>query len=395
MCLTLKNKIIIFKSRAQHFWYSCRIIEEHILNAFKQSDVNYEIFEWHESLTSDQLNSLAANSSELHFYFLSDFMKQQDICSQLINSGIKGKFYIPIYGNMTVEIYRWLSLGKILQGQKVFLLGASHRSCRQISKFVDADIVEVPFCFETALRKKSGKQDKLELIYAGRLTPQKNVLEMLQTFHEAHQFNPKLHLHVAGQFHDRKFHLHGYSLNIDEYNAEIRSLLNHSAITYHQNLNQDELLKLYQRCDYFISMSTYHDEDFGMSACQAAVMNLGLILSDWGGQASFKEKSIFVPVTVNDLSLPEINKLRLLKTLIGLQANEEQTHYSERFSYKTFIRNLETLINKDPAAFKGLTGLYDEYAKIGLKTFPFSNLERNPSKKDFYLRVYQSYLSDV
>lgn len=391
----MKNKIIIFKSKTEHFWHSCRIIEEHILNAFQKSEILFEIYECQNSLTTEQLKTLANTSFDLHFYFLSDFLKQQDLCSEIISAGIKGKFYIPIYGNMTVEIYRWLSLGKTLKGQKVFLLGASHRSCRQIKQFVDADVVEIPFCFETMLEKVERDKDSIDLVYAGRITPQKNILEMLETFHEAHQFNSKLHLHVAGQFHDRKFHLHGYSLDLDKYNERIRSLLNHPAITFHQNLNQDELLNLYQQCDYFISMSTYHDEDFGMSACQAAVMNLGLILSDWGGQAAFKDHSFFVPVSVNTLSLPVINKMSLLKILSGLKVKRQQTRYREHFSYQSFINNLQTLINKNPSPFEGLTRLYEDYAGLGLKTFPFDNLEQSPTKKDFYLAIYQSYLSDT
>ena len=126
----MKNKIIIFKSAKEHFWYSCRIIEEHILNAFKQSNLQYEIYEWHESLTPDQIKTLKEEKNFLHFYFLSDFMKQQELCLQLKTASIKGSYYIPIYGNMTVEIYRWLSLGNILKDQKVFLLGASHQRRR-------------------------------------------------------------------------------------------------------------------------------------------------------------------------------------------------------------------------------------------------------------------------
>lgn len=389
----MKNKIIIFKSRTEHFWYSCRIIEEHILNAFKQSSLNYEIYEWNDSLTNDQLDKLKKSEDKLHFYFLSDFMKQQDICLQLKTATINGTYYIPIYGNMTVEIYRWLSLGKLLKDQKVFLLGASRRSCLQIQSFVDAEIVEVPFCFETHVKRKSSS-DKINLVYAGRITPQKNIIEMIQAFREAYDYNSNLHLHIAGQFHDRKFHLHGYSLDLKKYNDEVLSLFYHPGITYHQNLDQNQLLNLYSESDYFISMSTYHDEDFGMSACQASVIGLGLILSDWGGQAAFKENAQFIPVTVNELSLPVINQTKLMKTLAGLKHPPVSNSYKDRFSYSSFIQNLSRLVSSDPGTFKGLRSLYEEYAQIGLKTFPFSNLEKSPTKKDFYLKVYQSYLSD-
>lgn len=390
----MKNKIIIFKSTTEHFWYSCRIIESHILNAFKQSSLSYEIYEVNESLTSSQINNLKEENAVLHFYFLSDFLKQQEICLQLKTASIRGTYYIPIYGNMTVEIYRWISLGSLLKDQKVFLLGASHRSCRQIHAFVDAEVVEVPFCFETPVSRTNSSSEKINLVYAGRITPQKNILELLQAFHEAFEFNPKLHLHIAGQFHDRKFHLHGYSLDLKKYNEDVLSLINHPGISFHQNLNQDELLKLYSGSDYFISMSTYHDEDFGMSACQAGVIGLGLILSDWGGQAAYKENSKFVPVTVNDMSLPEINKMKLTKTLVGLKSSSPSVSYRDHFSYPAFIQNLYKLISSEPRPFNGLTPLYEQYAKLGLMTFPFANLEKSPTKKAFYLDIYQSYLSD-
>lgn len=390
----MKNKIIIFKSQKEHFWYSCRIIEQHILNAFQRSKLDYEIYEWKECLNQEQIKRLKEETSQLHFYFLSDYIFQQDLCYQLKMLSIEGTYYIPIYGNMTVEVHRWLSLGKLLKDQKVYLIGASQRSCNQIRNFVDADVIEIPFCFETPLRKKPRNDDKVHLIYAGRITPQKNVYELLKTFLEAYNYNQSLHLHIAGNFHQRKYHLHGYDLDFDLFEKEIRSLMVHPSITYHQNLNQDKLLDLYQSCDHFISISTYHDEDFGMSACQAAVMGLGLILSDWGGHAAFKKNSSFVPLKVNDISLPEIESMKLLKILAGLSHNLTDTEYQHYFGYEAFINRLSEKMQSPPKAFRGLKDLYQKYAELGLKTFPFNNLEKSPNKRDFYLRIYQSYFLD-
>ncbi len=120
----MSSKLFIIKSLRDHFWQSCRIIETHTLKAIKESDLPYDILETDDVLSPEQLAKIKSSSSPIHLYFLSDVLKYQAICSQLMDL-TNARYYFPIYGNMTMEVYRWLELGVMLKEQAVFFIGAS------------------------------------------------------------------------------------------------------------------------------------------------------------------------------------------------------------------------------------------------------------------------------
>jgi glycosyltransferase involved in cell wall biosynthesis len=390
--------LIVFTSRSPHFWLSCQVIESHILAAFKYSDLPYEIFEIDKEINHHQVESLKelAQHSNLHFYFLSDVLRFQDLCLQIEKADLsRHRYYFPIFGNMTMEVYRWLELSNLLYKKDVFLLGASPRSCQQISRFVTGSIFHVPFCFQEEIFLPFTPTEGVNLIYAGRITPQKNVLELLMTFRKAKLLNPSLHLHIAGDFHERGFHLHGYKISMDKFVKDFKRLIQAEGITWHGNLSQFDLLKLLGKMDHFISMSTYHDEDFGMSACQSAYLGLGLILSDWGGHGSLRSQGTLIKVRVDEYSLPKIDQGDLLKTLVNLgPKNNSNPSLMKHFSYKVFIERLKKLMHQRPAPFEGLSELYKKYGTLAIKTYPFFNGTAEQEKRDFYLSIYESYLKD-
>jgi glycosyltransferase involved in cell wall biosynthesis len=397
--VTNNKKLIILKSTKNHFWKSCQIIEEQMLLALNKSDLDITFLELEENFSEDQLNWIKKYAEEdLHFFFLSDILVYQDICKRIKELNLRStRYYFPIYGNMTVEIYRWLLLEKILKDQDVVFLGASTRSCQQIDKFINHGAVyHLPFCFETSSRTND-QSKTIDLVYAGRITPQKNIFELISAFKYAFDFNPSIRLHIAGDFHLRMFHLHGYSIDALKFQQTFNELIVHPGIIFHGNLDQSALSALFSRSDYFVSMSTYHDEDFGMSACQAACHGMGLILSDWGGHGDFLKNSKFVPVEVDSFNLPKITSGALIKILAGLTANSHKTskdYYQRYFSHQLFHKKLKTLMTKAPVPYQGQSSLFHEYAHKALKGSPFHNPEQESELRNFYLSIYESYLLD-
>ena len=391
------EKLFVLKSPKKHFWLSCQVIEDHFLKAFEKSDLPVEELLIDQKLNPGQLEAFQKLNGRIHLFFLSDILNYQDICQQLKDLQLTNIiYYIPVYGNMTMEVYRWLGLDELLRDREVYLLGASPRSCQQIKRFTnEASIEYVPYCFEEGLIPKT-PHPTIDLVYAGRITPQKNVLELLLTFREAHAFNPDLRLHIAGEFHDRMYHLHGYKVEIEKFKEAVKAALSSPGVIYHGQLGQSQLLELYSNCDYFVSMSTYHDEDFGMSACQAASQGLKLILSDWGGHGAFKKNAHMVSVTVDIYNIPKISRGELKKILATIKKPEkdESRQFQERFSYESFILHMKNLMQKKPLKFGGMSDLYKHYAALATKTFPFANTERQQESHDFYLSIYDSYLHD-
>lgn len=390
----MSQKVFIIKSVQEHFWQSCRIIEHHTLAAIRESDLRYEIFETDGELSTEQLAVFSNSSAPIHLYFLSDVLKYQTICAQLTE--LKNiRYYFPIYGNMTMEVYRWLELGEMLKGRPVFFICASPRSCEQIRLFTDTSAIHnIPYPFATSFHTKKRSSSTIDLVYAGRITAQKNVVALLSAFNQALEHRPELRLHLAGSYHERGYHLHGYDVEPTRFKAQVEELIKNSGgkVIYQGELSQDQLFKLYAASDYFISMSTYHDEDFGMSAAQAYSLGLGMILSNWGGHGAYEGLAKLVDVFIDQNNLPQIRKTALIKLLVVLTKNTPSSNLDLDFSYPTFINRLKTVLLEPNVPYKGQSPLYLEYAERALKMFPFFNDEKGRS---LYSRIYQSYMKQL
>lgn len=387
----MSPKIYIIKSIKEHFWQSCRIIEEHTLAGIKASDLSYEIFETDDVLSAQQLTILRSATAPVHLYFLSDVLKYQMICAQL--TGLTNiRYYFPIYGNMTMEVYRWLELGQILKDRSVFFICASPRSCEQIRLFTETPaIFNIPYPLATPKLSKRSSPETIDLVYAGRMTAQKNVVPLLSAFNQALEHRADLRLHLAGTYHERGYHLHGYDVEPTGFKAQVEELIKKAAgkVIYHGDLSQTQLYELYAASDYFISMSTYHDEDFGMSAAQAYSLGLGMILSNWGGHGAYEGFAKLVDVFIDQDNLPQIRKAALIKQLVVLTQPSERSNLDLDFSYTTFVKRLKALLDEPSVPYKGQSPLYLEYAERALKMFPFVNDEKG---RDLYSRIYQSYM---
>lgn len=390
------NKIFVIRSLENHFWTSCDHIENHIQNAFDNSTLDITYCDTKDSLSINQIEEIkeSIKLNKTFVYFLSDMLKVEKLCEHL--SDIKDLNYIiPVYGNMTVEINRWLGIDKLLKGKPVLLIGATHRSCQQIEILTkNCSIVKIPYPFECkGLESNSQPEDKINLVYAGRLTPQKNILSMIKGFLAARELNPKLILNIAGSFHDRGYHLHGHKVNIASYQEEFEKLLsnNNDCIVYHGFLDQTSLLKLYRDMDYFTSLSTYHDEDFGYSAAQAGCVGLGFILSDWGGHEQFSKDALMIPVFIASDNLPIVNQKVFTKALIGLNKNPSISHNLKNyFSYKYFISQIEMSLDRT-FYYNGQSRTYFDYCKASRTSFVFNI---NSKSNYLYKEIYKSYLSN-
>ena len=160
-------------------------------------------------------------------------------------------------------------------------------------------------------------------------------------------------------------------------------------------MNQADLRKIISICNTSISLSTYHDEDYGYSLAQSLLAGHRIIISDWGGHANyfnFKEVSI-IPIKVyNNIPFPD--KELLLKKLISLQpiankTNQEiQMQAKDYFSAYRFKKSFDELLLNEPILFGVISPLFKAYLGKAIKFFPF-----HPDvAPDLYSKIYQSYL---
>jgi glycosyltransferase involved in cell wall biosynthesis len=397
---TLK-KLVVLKAKTQNSWHSLNVIEENIAQAFSRSHLPVEFFETDTILTIDQIKKLKqlVCDSSVFLFFLSDKIDHCQVVQQCLDIGSL-TYLIPVYGNMTIETERWEQLNKILDGEKVILLAASERSTEQIKILTHSSttINTLPYPIEVKCPLTPMiKDDVIRIVYAGRITTGKNILQLLEVFSKAVGFKTNLELHIAGDFHDRGHQFHGYGVPYQQLKNSFYTYIDESdsKIFYHDQLSQEDLYKLYSRMDIFCSPSTYHDEDFGVSAAQAGLMGLDLMLSDWGGHASFP-KAKLIPVSVDDLNIPQIDKEALFKIFLKVVKTPlkiDNPLLRDYLSYKTFIRSMTDILETPVCAYKGASAVYNEFGQAMKKAPPF--FSETPGSRKLYLDIYQSYLRQV
>jgi hypothetical protein len=183
-----------------------------------------------------------------------------------------------------------------------------------------------PAVEKKSLRKKLNlPQSKKIILYAGRISLQKNVLYLLDILEK---FND-LHLIICGDVDSlglphfnsgAKVHLP--TLLLEELSRRKLS----ERIEFRNFLSQEDLKKVMQACDYQVSLSAHYGEDFGYSIAQGLGCGLKTILSHWGGHTNWKDyfnsqeltyveldwkkdPSMGVPVLKNLLKLPINSKI--------------------------------------------------------------------------------------
>lgn len=394
-------KLIVLKSRKEHFWGSC----VHIYDAWnegleKLNEADIDLIEFFENdgFSQEQLEFLSKHERESVLFLKIDHLKMQNILQQL--SHLKElRIILPVIGNLTIELDRWKSLDSIIKGMKVCFLSASFRQSLQSEVLLNGFVKRLPYPIKDSgfslNCKNEVDNEKVRIVYAGRLTPQKNILSLLNSFTLARRINPKLELKICGNFHDRDYHLHHINLSSNYRDTVLKTLESCKDVTYLGNLNQDGLLDLFRSSDYQVCVGTHHDEDFGYSIAQGLALGLDPILTDWGGlyDHSLISSVKMIPVDLKDENIPFPRKASLVKAFIALTQKakfEEKTKLSHktRESYSTMLwaKSFKKLIKIDFPRFQGITPLFQEYLSKAYESYPFKK------ETGIYEKIYNSYL---
>ena len=375
-------------------WYSCQMIEA-ALKETMQAQEGVRL----ANLATLKPTELAAGDA----LFVSATALLQEAVKTYGDRPVT--FFIPVFGDMTMETRLWTRLDQALKGKRVCLLGASTRQCQQLERLTNgAWIRRLPYPLAASwfAPVQQRAEERVRLVYAGRITAQKNVLMLMGTFLKACQVRTGLELHVAGDFHDRGHHFHGYSSDHAEFRRKFFSLMEASEglIHYHQFLSQEKLLELYDASDVFCSLSTYHDEDFGVSVAQAAARGLQLELSDWGGHwdHATSQGSTLSPVACDSMNVPWAVRQAWLKRLLTLQVDapgrarrqEIARGMSGAEAFRASLLRLMAATNE--GIYRGQSEVFCEYARLSEDVNAF-NAGRGEAARRLYLDIYQSYLA--
>ncbi|MBD66106.1 MAG: hypothetical protein CME62_12920 [Halobacteriovoraceae bacterium] len=403
----MKKHLIFIQQLDQRFWGSCDEIEQAYEDVFPHLSLHFEVLKFEFNFTKldhaiNQLkDQLAHMKGEIIIYFLSHNIDFNNFLKELVQYKEKVKICIPIYGDMTVEIERWHKAEEILKGWYCHFIVASHASKKQILTFanIDQDSISI---LRHPLNKPYFKSNTLikplkeSYIYAGRISYGKNVFQLIDTFHKAIQINPQITLDIYGHVDEIGNKFHGISPTIDDMTEAFNKLIknSHENIKYHGHVTSEEILMKYKEHEYFVSMSTYHDEDYGLAVAQALACGCTPVLSNWGGFKDY-EPAHLIATEIDKNGIFTFNESKLLEALLRPKKNDQNHNreYALAYTPEQISKNLGTILNQCFNKYQGQSEIFKHYylSYHRFKNRPFMDILIDDKILKLYLEIYKGY----
>lgn len=333
-----------------------------------------------------------------------------------------------IYGDFTLEFHRWNLLDSILMDANVKFICASKKQSQLVANLLNENIktficpfpvADKEFYFDQSkndyIREKYNlKKTDTVFLYVGRLSTQKRNLETIETFlsmRASGKLDASHKFLIAGGFDLLGQHYLREGLLLGEYFRRVMHLMERypkevtDSVQLLGSIENSDLIPFYNTADYFLSMSTYHDEDYGMAIAEALCCGLPCILTDWAGYSSFNlgldQATRYVPVKLGRKS-PEFDCEKLITFLSDAKkskvADSERKDiaqkYHENYTVSACAEILKTIHSADKVVYKGFSDMLHRLGYIMFfKRAPFLNEFDNCFNK-FYYKVYGCYAGE-
>ena len=349
-----------------------------------------------------------ATAKILHFLCTSSEVKDY-LQKGRLNSEYEG-FCFYILGDFVFDLKNWLEILELTKGAPVhfFVLSESQKRHflnitllkEEMVTIIDPLFSQVSYDLDPSRWRRFDQGDlgEINLLYSGRLSYQKNidqVLDIIEVINNQYHFNLKLT--IAGGFDEIGHPLQGQFFSENTFQRKLTKRIKELKwVDYLGEKTPTELAKIMQNSDAFISLSTYHDEDYSLAINEAKRSGLPALITAWGGFLRFKsyEGNVFVPVEMGRGRFVPNKKdalVGLLKLITQLEKLDRKKISDEYFSIK---KKREEDIGK-------------HFCFISQKLMPYGSLDGlSCALKDFeclkklriddpkYIELYQKYYKD-
>jgi glycosyltransferase involved in cell wall biosynthesis len=284
-------------------------------------------------------------------------------------------FNFHVLGDFIKKGANFLEIEDLLLNKKVNFLFPSENYKRSMScLFSDSSYpaaFPIPsnqkdFYFSNKLReeyryKLNILKDEFVFLYTGRICSEKNIEKTIVLLN---QLKLNFKFLIVGEFDDFQNSTISPNKKLGTTYHEILPFLS-DKIKHISPRNKKDLNGLYNAADFFISLSTYHDESFGMSAAEALSTGLSTILTRWGGYQDFLnlklDNTISVDITYNNNSLvfddEKLLKNIILKTTEGINREYSSQFFLNEYSL-TKLKSKFSFILSNTKNFSGYSDLF-------------------------------------
>lgn len=301
------KKILLLSNSNDSNWTSVAKIRSDIVNAYRLAFKNFHILNYNPTENQDQLfwNSLKKFRPDRVVFV--DANPHPNALVHELSSHLpkKTEYAFHIYGNVPQFAHLWNLTFEILKGRPTRFYVASQAQHGQLSSLLNPKsrkcIITIPFPVEFKPSSKSRQKlrrqfrfsaDDFVLTYVGRISAMKN-LDLLIVFLAKYmktlpkKRRTKLKLLISGDFDDIGGSF--FTLKQNEFYSLWTKWLKkippsvQSKIQFLGHQPQNEIAELYCACDLFVSLSTFHDEDFGRAPIESLICGTPVLLTNWGG----------------------------------------------------------------------------------------------------------------
>jgi glycosyltransferase involved in cell wall biosynthesis len=422
-------KIALIYSFNESNWFSCTKIVTNLLSAYDEALKEDEILRLNynhedENFTLSDLVSAIIENNPDKLIFLDHKPHPFHVLKQLFadSPNFNSEICIHIYGDFTLLFLKWMASERYLKDKKVKFFCASDAQVGLVEKCLSGDCVsKIPFPVDSSefyyepkpkdIRDKYGlPKDSKIYLYTGRLSAQKKISELMEGFDRAiisSTIDKNSYLILAGAFDSIGLSFGGIHEFEGEYFRKWKKTLDsfdpkvQDKIKFVGMVKNSDLVDYYNSSNYFVSLSTYHDEDYGMSVAEAGCCGTPLILSDWAGFKSFKFNKT-TKVVKTELGLREPNLIvesidDMFSELVNIKA-EQRTFDSKSFNDYCSVSAVATLLKQElsstPEKFKGFNHFFSTLARLeGLRVKIFYD-EHEKELNSNYRELYEVYASD-
>jgi len=423
------KKVAIVRRERPSAWVSCQAITNNLEKMYQKvfSDVFLETMYCPENL-NDYSGWDLANQIKKGNFDLVVWIDHKPNIAPLIR-GLKlansdgeqiPACFIHLFGDFVLDCMKWETSKNFLKDVPVHFFVASNEQKKLVQFLfneINDSVTVLPFPVDESsysfneIERKQVREDfalgeKKILFYSGRISLQKNIIDLIQTYVAVREMcDFELELWIAGDWDDILLPYIGRIGAPGTYYANFTNGLegmNLDGVKFVGNLEIKMLRKHYLAADYFVSFSTYNDEDYGMAPAEAGMCGLPLILSRWGGYISFGD--IFHDVTHVPLKLTQervqIDKTIAIKQMFKeILKEDKDTRRIARSIYAkeaVSIQSVANFIKKEIDRFvciKMVSFSPDFYSLCSLfRMNPLSPFKgRNGQFVNFYYNLYSYY----
>jgi glycosyltransferase involved in cell wall biosynthesis len=342
------SKIILIRRKNTSDWVSCQSITRNLetlyRTVFSEQVETVEISSTSNKYDHWNTAKYIAKSNPSKIVFIDHFPHPVDIITCLAKQGVNKniEFIFHIFGDFTLQSKHWLGIEDILKNLKVLFICASDKQVSLLENLINSKnniVRKLPFPIEDSFfkfdKELKSEQKDFTFLYTGRLSAQKNIIELIQNFHQFNTtLNPNTKLIIAGPYDDLGVPFLGKTMKSGSYGLLVENLiskLGNKNIQVIGNCDHEKLKEVYHQSDAYISLSVHNDEDYGMSPAEALCCGLPCLLTDWGGFASFslidKKRVLLTPVEIkkNKISHQLSDVVKKMALISSKRLNQDES----------------------------------------------------------------------